>query len=572
MDRLKSQNSQPEGRPDDLTKGSISASQISPDSDVWILQSQQTQPGDKIGRYEVIHEIGRGGMSIVYKARDQDLNRLVAVKLMLKSSDETLNLLRFQKEARAASQLEHPNIVKVHDFSTTPDGTPYLVMSYLDGISLADAIKNEGSFSLGRWLSVMIQACDALEHAHLAGVVHRDIKPSNFVLALENGTEVLKLVDFGIATNSFDDMSLTKTGEIFGSPLYMSPEQCAGSKLDLRSDIYSLGCVMYEALAGKPPISGSNSLSTLQKHLTDKPISLCKLNLKTKNIQQLDRIVMRCLEKNPESRYQNLGELKQDLEQLFQGQIGDSTNLPTINIATVVACVFAFLMIFVTLLNFDKIADRTHFSTIFPNQEKTTSSDAIPSVPQPQVTEKAKRDELKKCNVEYQTLLGQRDYRSALVQANRMAQLGKDLKLSAFQRAQLLTQQGLCEGELKHNVASADYFEQALALIGNPKTIVERELKFNVLLHYGDVLRNTGLATKAQPVFQQALEYAVQQNNQKYQALRLIHIGDCDKELENSTQCLAHWQQALKLDPSDAENQNNINKLEQIIKLKQNNK
>ncbi len=557
MDRLKSQNSQSESAPDQPSSGSISASQVSPGVEPWVSSVQQAQPGDKIGKYEVINEIGRGGMSIVYKARDQDLNRLVAVKLMLKSANESLNLLRFQKEARAASQLEHPNVVKVHDFSTTPDGTPYLVMSYLDGVSLADAIKNEGSFSLGRWLSVMIQACDALEHAHLAGVVHRDIKPSNFVLAQENGTEVLKLVDFGIATNSFDDMSLTKTGEIFGSPLYMSPEQCSGAKLDSRSDIYSLGCVMYEALAGKPPLSGTNSLSTLQKHLTDKPISLSKLKLKTKNIQQLDRIVMRCLEKDPENRYQNLADLKKELELLFQGGTGDAPTAYAINAPIVVACTLVCLGIFLALLNFDKLAESLHFSEI--KKDGKAASEEVSKVSNSAPT---KLDELRKCDAEYQNLIKQGDYRSALVLANRVTKLAEELHLPALDRGKGYIEQGYCEGELKHPVAAAGCFEQALSLIGNPKTSIGLKVKLNALLHYGQIQRQMGLTDKAQSSFQQALNAGVQLNNNHLQALSLMGIGNCERDRQNFAQCLVRWNQALKLDPSNKKVRDNIEEVE----------
>lgn len=567
MDRLKSQNTQPESPADEPSLGSISASQSPPIVDEWILSAQQTKPGDKIGRYEVIHEIGRGGMSIVYKARDHELNRLVALKLMLKSSDESLNLLRFQKEARAASQLEHPNIVKVHDFSTTSDGTPYLVMSYLDGISLADAIKDEGSFSLGRWLSVMIQACDALEHAHLAGIVHRDIKPSNFVLAQEHGTEVLKLVDFGIAANSFDDMSLTKTGEVFGSPLYMSPEQCAGSKLDSRSDIYSLGCVMYEALAGKPPISGTNSLSTLQKHLTDKPVSLTKLHLKVKHIQQVDRIVMRCLEKSPESRYQHLEDLKKELEQLFQGESGDNPNSTAVNVPVLVATALAILVIFITLLNFDKIADRLQLALKLPSTRTETSSNLRSKTSQ---SAEEKLAEWQKCRKEYTEWTKQGKYQVASVRASKCASLAKAFNLPPYQLARSYVDQGFCEGNLNRPLTAIGYCEQALLLMANATTRKELELKWEALMLCGLVQKDTpNLADKAEANFKQALDLAVQLHENKKQAESLVYIGHCCDDRGDFRECLVNYYQALKLDPSDeARNKKNIKRVEQ--KLKQN--
>lgn len=286
--------------------------------------------GTKIGKYELKEKLGSGGMSIVYKAHDLALDRFVALKLLLpQAGDRPIDSMRFQQEAKAASRLEHPNIVKVHDFNVTEDGAPYLVMSYLDGISLSDLIKREGGLEPGRWLSIMIQACDALSCAHENNVVHRDIKPSNFVLCQEKGNEVLKLVDFGIAKiETNDDQSLTKTGEVFGSPLYMSPEQCAGSKVDSRSDVYSLGCVMYEALAGKPPHSGENALATIVKHLQEMPAPLSSICRKIPQIESIDKIVLKCLEKKPEDRYPDTLSLRKELERLFLGQkvLGRTSN------------------------------------------------------------------------------------------------------------------------------------------------------------------------------------------------------------------------------------------------------
>lgn len=278
--------------------------------------------GTRIGKYELKEKLGAGGMSVVYKAHDLALDRYVAIKLLLpQGSSNQIDTMRFQQEAKAASRLEHPNIVKVHDFNITEDGVLYLVMSYLEGASLSTEIKKEGGLQVGRWLAIMVQACDALTHAHENNVVHRDIKPSNFVLCLEKGSEVLKLVDFGIAKiESNDDQALTKTGEVFGSPMYMSPEQCSGIKVDSRSDVYSLGCVMYEALAGKPPLAGENSLATIVKHLQEKPQPLANVCRNVKNIESIDKIVMKCLEKKQEDRYPDTLSVRKELEQIFLGQ------------------------------------------------------------------------------------------------------------------------------------------------------------------------------------------------------------------------------------------------------------
>ncbi|CAN5494762.1 hypothetical protein BH10CYA1_BH10CYA1_24480 [soil metagenome] len=536
MDRLKSQNLQPEGQPDELTKGS---------ADTRISQTTESQNRERIGKYEVINEIGRGGMSIVYKARDQDLNRLVAIKLMISNSSkrENLNLLRFQQEARAVSQLDHPNIVKVHDFSTTDDGTPYLVMSYLSGISLADAIKTEGNFSLGRWLSIMIQACDALAHAHLAGIVHRDIKPSNFVLAQENGVEVLKLVDFGIAKNYLDDMSLTKTGEVFGSPLYMSPEQCAGAKVDSRSDIYSLGCVMYEALAGKPPISGANSLETLQKHLTDKPDSLSKLKLQTENIQNLDPIVMRCLAKSPDDRYQNLEDLKTALEELQKGQ--NTTKPSALRVPVVVACVVSSLAVFAALLIFNRGNNAQHSLSSSSENQMVSNMGGEASISQ--------QTELGKLRADYTKLWRHDAFPYALETAEKGARLAKEMQLPPFYQARFHILQARCEKKMHRPVASSEHYDEAIALMANPKLSTDYETKFHALMDYADVVVSTGAFDRAKELARQAADIAVQQKNKQQQSQSLKFQGAWSLKQKKLAECLDYYKQARKLNPEDEE-------------------
>ncbi len=584
MDPTKAQNSQPERSPDDATKGSVSDlpksskvnSEISPNFASPILPARQVKAGENIGKYDVVDEIGRGGMSIVYKARDPDLNRLVAIKLMISKSREGHDLLRFQQEARAASKLEHPNIVKVHDFSTTDDGTPYLVMSYLNGISLADAIKTEGNFSFDRWLSVFTQACRALDHAHLSGVVHRDVKPSNFVLAQENGIEVIKLVDFGIAKNASDDLGLTKVGEVFGSPLYMSPEQCAGTKLDTRSDIYSLGCVMYEALAGVPPISGENSLHTLQRHLTDKPNRLTKLNLKTKNIQKLDRIVMRCLEKKPEDRYQNLGELSNELAGLLKEEKLDapksSTMAPTILVASILGC----LVIFATFLAFNRLENSSNVPSLKSVQPTDTSkSDSVALPLQSMQSDAAvdpqtiaeKTEELQSLRTSYETLRKQRRFKDAFGAATRAAKLAKELNIPPFEQAEFhKNQAAMCGEHMQLSRAAAQYYQEAVDLMANPKLPAEHEIKYQTLMAYGDLLRDAFQNERAKDVYQQAAVAAEQQNNKTHQSAGLIYMGICEKENKNDRECLRYWKRAFELNPADSSLQRNIADLERRLK------
>lgn len=269
-------------------------------------------------KYEIISLLGTGGMSAVYKAKHLLMRKIVAIKLMHpRLLNEPQSLRRFQQEARAASRLSHPNAIAVHEFGIEGD-QPYLVMDYLDGLSLADLIKQDGKIDAQRCLHIFVQACDALSDAHRHGIVHRDLKPGNIMLTKSNDDDCyVKVVDFGIAkivSGGGDSLKLTSTGEVFGSPLYMSPEQCVGSVLDSRSDIYSMGCLMYEALTGAPPFIGNNVLETILKQSSEPAPGLGTINGDIRVVQKLDAIVLKCLAKAPEQRYQSMEELRHDLK------------------------------------------------------------------------------------------------------------------------------------------------------------------------------------------------------------------------------------------------------------------
>ncbi|MBI2810604.1 MAG: serine/threonine protein kinase, partial [Candidatus Melainabacteria bacterium] len=256
-------------------------------------------------RLEILSVIGAGGMSTVYRAKHLLLDRIVAVKIMQVGKVDDNAVRRFQQEAKAATALNHPNIATVREFGTAESGDPYLVMDYIEGISLSDVIKQNGSLSAERTKEIITQVCSGLQHAHSIGVVHRDLKPANVMLSKDSsGNEIAKIVDFGIAKilQSDGQSELTKAGEIFGTPLYMSPEQGLGKTVDARSDIYSTGCMMYECLSGKPPFSAESALETLLQHSTEAPQPL-------KNGGDLAQVVYRCLEKKPEDRYESAEEL-----------------------------------------------------------------------------------------------------------------------------------------------------------------------------------------------------------------------------------------------------------------------
>jgi serine/threonine-protein kinase len=288
-------------------------------------------------RYAIKSLIGSGGTSVVYKAHHLQLNRPVAIK-MLKAhlvTDED-SKRRFEQEARAVSCLTHPHVVTVYDVGVTKYGEPYIVMEYLEGTSLSDIIASEGRLDIARGMPIFQQACAALAHAHKKEVVHRDVKPSNIMLVrTDDNPEFVKIVDFGLAklrslTGEFQ--RLTKTGEVFGSPVYMSPEQCTGKKLDERTDIYSMGVVMFETLTGRPPFKERTSIETIRRQIKEaapRPNDVCpEANLP----KALEDVILKALSKNPEDRFKSMDELRAVLD-AFSGRSTTSVSneLPTIS-------------------------------------------------------------------------------------------------------------------------------------------------------------------------------------------------------------------------------------------------
>lgn len=278
-------------------------------------------------RYEVLSIIGKGGMGTVYKVFDKEIERTLAIKVLqsdLAAEDQTA-LRRFEQEAEAASQLEHHNLVSVFGYGKTKDGAPYLVMDYYDGESLSSVIKKESTLDSNRALNLFQQICEALAHAHEKGVVHRDIKPGNVIVSQsESGIETARIVDFGIAkilpVSNRETHNLTETRQVFGSPHYMSPEHCLGFKMDERSDIYSLGCLMYEVLTGDPPFNVNDAIQAVIKHINEeaKPFS-CDMNDDPVK-RKLEGVVLKCLEKQQEDRYQSVNEVLADLQLIQEGK------------------------------------------------------------------------------------------------------------------------------------------------------------------------------------------------------------------------------------------------------------
>jgi len=270
-------------------------------------------------RYLIDSVLGKGSMGVVYLAKHQLIDRMIAVKVLrseLAADDDSL--LRFQSEVRAASRLHHPNVVSVHDCGVTETGQPYLVMDYVQGNNIADIIKCAGCIEYGRALSIFIQACNGLEHAHRLQIIHRHIKPSNIALIrIEEQPELVKVLDFGAAkllSQEEQQLHLTKTGELLGSPHYMSPEQCRGSEIDERSDVYSLGATLYEALIGAPPHQGKNAMEIISRQVSETPRSFAEAFPELPIPEIIEAVVFRSLEKERERRFQSMAEMQQALQ------------------------------------------------------------------------------------------------------------------------------------------------------------------------------------------------------------------------------------------------------------------
>ncbi len=276
-------------------------------------------------RYHIESLLGKGATSSVYKAVDRNKNSVVAIKILHShlASDPTI-AKRFKQEAKTSSLLQHPNIAEVMEYNKTESGAPYLVMEYVEGTSLYDAIQAAGWLPVSKVLTMSMQVCAALSAAHEKGIVHRDLKPSNIILSKgPDGNMLVKVLDFGIAkvlpAQGDTLFKLTQTGETLGSLLYMSPEQCLDQDVDARSDCYSLGCVMYEALTGKPPLAARTAFETMNKHMTDMPERLERVRPDVYWPDGLQELLFKALAKEPGQRYQRIVDLQDRIKSLSTG-------------------------------------------------------------------------------------------------------------------------------------------------------------------------------------------------------------------------------------------------------------
>ncbi|ODS52596.1 MAG: hypothetical protein ABS36_16230 [Acidobacteria bacterium SCN 69-37] len=262
------------------------------------------------GKYRLDAQIGQGGMGAIYRATHLMLDKPVAVKLIKAELVTSPDLVRrFQREARAAGNLNHPNIAAAYDLGQTQDGTLYIAMELVNGPSLKDVIRDTGPIAVDRAVRIMRQVGSALALAHRHNIIHRDLKPHNIMLATDGRHEVAKLLDFGIA-KTFDEAStqLTATGFVLGTPQYMSPEQAAGRPIDGRSDLYSLGIILYEMLIGEVPFNDPSTPAVLVKHLTEVPAPPSRRRPDVAVSPVLEAIALRLLAKDPADRYQSADE------------------------------------------------------------------------------------------------------------------------------------------------------------------------------------------------------------------------------------------------------------------------
>jgi serine/threonine protein kinase len=270
-------------------------------------------------RYRVESMLAKGSMGVVYKAVQELIGREVAIKVLhgyLVADEESIK--RFHKEAKAASRLNHPNITTLYDYGVLGSGQPYIVMDLLRGASLAEVLKQRDYLPVDEMLTIFSQVCEAVQEAHKRGVVHRDLKPENIMLEYQERGVNVKVVDFGIAKfiQEQDDTigKITKTGTVCGSPTYMSPEQCDDNRVDHRSDLYSLGIVVYEAITGKVPFSGADIYNVMTMHVKDPPPRLKAVRPDLDFPPHLEEVLDKALAKDPDERWQSAIEFYEALK------------------------------------------------------------------------------------------------------------------------------------------------------------------------------------------------------------------------------------------------------------------
>lgn len=260
------------------------------------------------GRYQVMKELGRGGMGIVFQAHDKQLNESVAIKILSPLlSNDTEALERLRREVSAARRISHPNVIRIHDIAEAK-GLQYVSMEFFAGRSLRDYIRSRTALSQMEAFNIASQISDGLEAAHKQGVIHRDLKSQNILI---NSVNQIKIIDFGLA-HSTHLQGMTATGLIMGTPEYMAPEQVAGRKVDERADLYSFGIILYELFTGRVPFTGDSAIAVGFRQMKEEPTAPRQWNPDLP--ESIERVILKALEKDPLRRYSSVSELKADLE------------------------------------------------------------------------------------------------------------------------------------------------------------------------------------------------------------------------------------------------------------------
>jgi serine/threonine-protein kinase len=289
-----------------------------------------TGPADLVGsiladRYRILRKLGEGGMGSVYLAEHTTINKRLAIKVLSPEYCHKQDLVnRFLQEARAASMIEQENVVEITDFGSTPGGSVFFAMEYLNGEDLAATIKREGALAWPRVRHVLLQICSALGAAHAAGIIHRDMKPENcYRIRRGSNEDFVKVLDFGIAKVQSDEgdtgRALTRTGMIFGTPEYMSPEQAKGEKVDHRVDVYAVGVIMYELLTGRVPFTADTFMGILTKHMFEAPQAPSAILGPGLIPPDAEAIILKALQKDREYRFQTMAEMARAIEAVGTG-------------------------------------------------------------------------------------------------------------------------------------------------------------------------------------------------------------------------------------------------------------
>lgn len=277
-------------------------------------------------RYRLLDELGRGAMGTVYLAEDIEIKRTVAIKVLNRDYMSDQSVRKLEREARALSEARHSAVVQIYSIGLhagvqngTEQRQPFIVMEYVAGRPL-DKLLSNGALSAKLALSIAAQVCDGMDMCHSSGIIHRDLKPANIVFSEEDGR--CKILDFGVATNTQEQARRTQSGALVGTSLYISPEQCHGQKADHKSDIYSMGCILYEMLTGQPPFTGETPISLFRQHATKMPV-LDNLDAAELEVAGIKTIVSKALQKDPAKRYQTMAAMSNDIKKALDGQGSD---------------------------------------------------------------------------------------------------------------------------------------------------------------------------------------------------------------------------------------------------------